>query len=82
MGRVMERATAWVGVVSERLGPLSKQEEALAMSASLTILDGWEGNWEAATEQREGDALGAVTAMVELARSMAAGAPLRRAALA
>jgi hypothetical protein len=73
----MEHAEEWVGVVSERLGPLTASEADLARSASLAILEGWQER-ENVTPQHEGDALGAVVAMVELARSLAAGCHIRR----
>ncbi len=77
----MERANEWVEAVGERLGPLTPSEAELALSASVTILTGWLPDWDQVAPQREGDALGAVVAMVELARSLAAGAPLRRQAV-
>jgi hypothetical protein len=73
----MECVDEWVGVVAERLGPLTDTEAGLARSASLAILEGWQER-EDVTQQHEGDALGAVVAMVELARSLAAGQPIRR----
>lgn len=77
----MDRANAWVDAVNEQMGPLTPSEVELARGASVTILLGW-GDVDCVEPQRENDALGAVVAMVELARSLAEGALLRRAVMA
>jgi hypothetical protein len=76
---VTERAEHWVQVASDKLGGLSAPEAELARAAAVRILGGWDGpEWDTIREQNEVDAMGAVVAMVELARAIARGQAWRR----